>query len=77
VVPRSPLHAAVGQAIVVARDKRDVTQEDLALEADVSRHHLSAIERGKANPTLAMLDKLARALGVTVRSLIPADADPE
>ncbi len=41
------------------------TLEDLARHADTTKSHVWAIENGRApNPTVQMVDKLARALGV-------------
>ena len=34
------------------------------------------IENGHMSPTVAMLDKLAKALGITVRDLFPVEPRP-
>ncbi len=34
------------------------------------------IENGHMSPTVAMLDKLAKALGITVRDLFPVERKP-
>ena len=44
------------------------TQEDLALEADVSVSHLSKIERGLSSPTVRTLERLAQAMQVPIEA---------
>ncbi|MHA1538967.1 MAG: helix-turn-helix domain-containing protein [Alphaproteobacteria bacterium] len=56
----------VGQNIRRMRRARDISQENLALEAGSERSYLSMIERGKANPSVEMLARIARALDVEV-----------
>ena len=53
--------------------------EQLAGEAEVDASLVARVERGTANPTLAVLDKLAKALGVQIAGLfekIPVGAKP-
>lgn len=57
---------ALGAAIRQLRDKRGVTQEDLAHDAGVTTGTLSLIERGKSNPAWGTVKSIAAALGVTV-----------
>jgi transcriptional regulator with XRE-family HTH domain len=51
------------------RREADLTQEQLASAADVSVDFLSLVERGINAPSFDNLEKIARALGVTVREL--------
>lgn len=60
---------ALGKAIRHLREKRGVTQEDLAAEANLTGRSLSAIETGKANPTWATVGDIASALDVPVSTL--------
>lgn len=55
--------AAVGRLIREARRGR-YSLEDLALRAGVSSGFLSQLERGRANPSMATLTKIAAALGL-------------
>jgi DNA-binding XRE family transcriptional regulator len=57
---------ALGAAIRQLRDKRGVTQEDLAHDAGVTTGTLSLIERGKSNPAWGTVKSIAAALGTTV-----------
>jgi len=60
---------ALGEAIRQLRQKRGVTQEDLAHEADITTGTLSLIERGQANPTWSTIDSLAQALDTSIGSI--------
>ncbi|MFX8848501.1 helix-turn-helix transcriptional regulator, partial [Acinetobacter baumannii] len=46
------------------RKERDWTQGDLAAEADVEQVAISLIESARANPTLLVIEDIARALAV-------------
>jgi transcriptional regulator with XRE-family HTH domain len=61
---------ALGQILVRVRTTRNISQEKVALEAEVDRTRLGEIERGEANPTIDTLNRIARTLGQTLGSLI-------
>ena len=48
-----------GQELRVARERRGVTQMDLALQAEVSARHISFLENGRASPSRQMVLMLA------------------
>ena len=48
----------IGRIIVVLRERKGLTQEKLALEAEMSVTYLRRIEHGRANPTLRALDRV-------------------
>ena len=53
------------------RERRELTQEELAKRAKITRSHLSLLEAGhRKNPSLEILKRLARALGVPVGELL-------
>ena len=56
----------IGDKIRELREKRKLTQIELAKLAGISNTYLSDIERGRVNPSLKTLDKLARALGIKI-----------
>lgn len=60
---------ALGEAIRQLRQKRGITQEDLAHEADITTGTLSLIERGQANPTWGTVKGITAALGVDIAEL--------
>ena len=61
---------ALGQIIVRTRTARNISQEKVALEANVDRTRLGEVERGEANPTIDTLSRIAHVLGQTLGSLI-------
>lgn len=58
-----------GKRLAELRVSKDITQENFAFELDVDRTYISYIERGKRNPSLYMLWKIARALKVEFSEL--------
>jgi transcriptional regulator with XRE-family HTH domain len=58
---------AVGALLRDWRQRRRMTQMDLALEADVSTRHLSFIETGRSTPSADMVKHLAEQLDVPLR----------
>ncbi|MFZ1990658.1 MAG: helix-turn-helix transcriptional regulator [Alphaproteobacteria bacterium] len=46
------------------RVERGFSQDSFALEAEIDRTYVSLLEQGKQNPSLVILDHIARALGV-------------
>ena len=61
------------------RTSRNVTQEILAVDADVDRTVISDIERGQHNASVDLLERLTHALGCDISELfiIPAPTDAE
>jgi len=51
------------------RLKKELSQEKLAELADLHRTYIAQIESGKRNVALKNIDKIARALGVSVKEL--------
>lgn len=64
----------LAEAIKTARAKTGLSQEALALAAEVDRTYVSQLERGIANPSLLILYRIAVVLEVPVASLL-ADTD--
>ena len=64
------LQTALSENIRNLRGRRGLSQERLALEAGVDRTLVSKIERMIANPTLAVLTRLAVVLEVPVVRLL-------
>ena len=51
------------------REASGVSQEALADLAGIHRTYVSMLERGRANPSLSVLDALAQALGTRLSSI--------
>lgn len=47
-----------------------MSQEELAERVDCHVNHIGRIERAQADPSLSMMTKIARALGVPLKDLI-------
>lgn len=58
-----------GEVIRNRRKERSLSQEQLAERAGVAADYLGFIERGENVPTLSIILKLARALGVDASDL--------
>ena len=61
---------AVGQRIKAAREKKNMTQEDLAACIDISPTHVSVIERGTKIPRMDTFVAIANVLGVSADDLV-------
>ena len=64
-----PVLVALGVAIRKERSNRDLSQEALAVDADLDRSYMGGIERGEHNLTVMNLVKIARALHLTPSKL--------
>lgn len=64
------LNNIFAQNVVMKRKDRGLTQEQLALDVCIQRSYMSGIERGTRNPTLAVVEKIADALGTEVVDLL-------
>ena len=60
----------LGANIKRIRTKNKMTQGDICRAIKMDRSYMSAIESGKKNVTLAVLEKLANALDVSVDELL-------
>lgn len=60
-----------GKKVRSLREKKGMTQEDLAFKSKLSVYYISKLERGKANPSLVTLNSIARALGVSAKEVLP------
>ena len=65
------INKQVGLNIRRFREKRGWSQEQLALEADLHRAYIGQIERGEKNIGLQNLEKIAKALSVSLKKLMP------
>jgi len=67
--PRSPEHAALGDAVRQLRIEAEMSQEQLAEAAGTDLTQVGGIERGVRNPSYTTLLRLADALGTEVGEL--------
>lgn len=59
----------LGERIVYLRKKKGLSQLSLAYLSDVSKTYLSDLERGRRNPSVLILSRIAKALRVDLASL--------
>lgn len=67
---QSPQLLALGKAIRQARLEKGISQENLALLAEVDRSYVGRVERGDNNAAVLTLVKVAKALGTSVAKLM-------
>jgi transcriptional regulator with XRE-family HTH domain len=60
----------LGKRIHYLRVKRSWSQEELGFESGINKNYISDLERGKRNPTLILLLRLAEALEMDVSTLL-------
>ncbi len=65
------INRQLGQRIQQTRRAKSWTQEDLAHHAGLDFSYLNQLENGKRNPSLSTLHKIAAALGVPLKDLLP------
>ena len=61
----------IGARVRTERSKRGVTRKTLAQQCQTSERYLAQIELGEANPSILVLDSIARALDLDPIDLIP------
>lgn len=67
---QDPILVALGDAIRRIRLEKGISQEKLALLAEVDRSYVGRVERGDNNVAVLTLARLANALEVTVSHLM-------
>jgi transcriptional regulator with XRE-family HTH domain len=60
----------LGEEIRKARVKAGLTQEGLAFKAGVSRQYVSLLELDEKSPTVNMLVRLCKAMGVSAGRIV-------
>lgn len=67
---QDPLLLALGEAIRRIRLEKGISQEKLALLAEVDRSYVGRVERGDNNVAVLTLARLAKALEVSMKDLM-------
>src|SRR5258708_11309156 len=70
--------ALVARNLRRLRVRRGLSQENLAVDAGIDRTYVSRLERDLENPTVAVLEQLAEALGSGIVQffVVPAPGEP-
>ncbi len=67
ITPQPRTLRPVGEMLREWRERRRLSQLDLAIQADISTRHLSFVETGRSRPTPTMIIKLTEQLDVPLR----------
>lgn len=67
----------IGWNIKRLRAERDLTQEDFATDSGFDRGYISGVERGVRNPSVLVLERIAKGLKVDVAALFDDAAAKE
>lgn len=68
--------AAIGDRVRIIRARRGIARKQLSSQSDVSERYLAQVESGKANISIVLLHRLARAMMVPVTDLLPSSDRP-
>ncbi|TCL44463.1 helix-turn-helix domain-containing protein [Harryflintia acetispora] len=60
---------SIGNRIRYLRAERNLSQEQLALRAEITTAYLGQIERDEKNPTIKLIEKISGAFGLTLSEL--------
>ncbi|WP_102713822.1 helix-turn-helix domain-containing protein [Paenibacillus castaneae] len=66
----SEVAGLIGENIRQLRKKRGLSQEQLALRADINASYMGQVERGEKNPTIDVLSKIATALQMPIEQIV-------
>lgn len=67
----------LGQIISENRNKKSMTQQELADKAGISRSHLAALETGHYSPSINTLVRIAHAMDLRLELRFANPEDPE
>lgn len=60
----------LGLRVQQLRQAKGWSQDEFAYRANLHRTYVSGVERGIRNPTITVLEKLARGLEITISELV-------
>ncbi len=64
------VHERLAQNLRRLRQAKDWSQEELAHQTDIHRTYVSDLERGRRNPSIDVIERLAKGLGVKLGELL-------
>lgn len=74
---RKDLSQRLGRRIRTLRDERELSQDQLADRAEISRAYISSVEVGAKTPSVEVLVRLAEALDVSLSEIfLDVDREP-
>ena len=63
---KKKLALRVGDLIKLLRKEKNISQENLAIDANISRRHMSSVENGKIDIKLVTLNKICLELKISL-----------
>ena len=66
---RMSVQSRVSRNIQRIRREKNLSQEEVAHRADIHQTYLSGVETGKRNPSILVVERIAKALGVDVSEI--------
>lgn len=69
------IYEQLGKRIAYLRKMRKMSQLDLAIESEINKNYISDLERGRRNPSLMILSKIAIALKIDLSTLLQGVQD--
>jgi transcriptional regulator with XRE-family HTH domain len=73
----SEIAKQIGENIRQLRKQRGLSQEQLALHAEINPSYMGQVERGEKNPTIDVLSKISQALDLPLEQLVHTGANEE
>lgn len=67
------IKSKIGNRIKELRDVKQMAQKDLAYASDLDRSYIASVENGQRNISIVNIEKLAVALGVTLKEFFGND----
>ncbi len=67
--PIITVNEQLGMRIAYLRGQKSWSQLDLALESNINKNYLCDLEKGRRNPSLLILERLAKALEIDLSTL--------
>ncbi len=74
-LPVHDIKTRFGHAVRERRNELQISQEDFAERADLHRTYISDLERGRRNVSLENIEKLAKALDLSMSDLMKRVSD--
>jgi transcriptional regulator with XRE-family HTH domain len=66
----TPTPRQIGMKLKTLREEKRLSQATLAKKARITREYVNRLEAGRYDPTVGVLQRLAKALGVPVARLL-------
>lgn len=67
------IKSKIGNRIKELRDVKQMAQKDLAYASDLDRSYIASVENGQRNISIVNIEKIAVALGVTLKEFFGND----